>query len=279
MSDERDNAIVVLPGEQEIQGVAPASMEDIKAIVEKARFMGEQLDRLRAIAVKATLPSDWVKFGDSVYLEGDGGIRLAPIIGLRMINPKPPVFEALDNGVVRVSQTATFESALFGTRFEGLSNSRQTDDGFLSRGGGKADLQDCISAVYKGLIAKGAAMCAGLTGLTAEELKDRYGVGVKSEVKFQTGASQAKSEDKAKAAGGVLEIHRILRKLSGGDEELAADILQELTKNPEKGWSGKRKPENLTENGVNFVLRELRARETQFDASPRQPDLNLGEKK
>lgn len=66
-------------------------------------------------------------------------------------------------------------------------------------------------------------------------------------------------------AAGHTEIARILDKIFQGDAESAANLLESITENKEKGWPGKRDPKKLTEAGVKFVLPKLRDREAAFD--------------
>lgn len=246
-------------------GLAP--VQEIEALVKRAEYLGEKLDQLRKIAVARTFPSDWIQMGGSCYLEGDGGLRMAPILGLNITN-KRVVEQVLEDGVVRVTASCDAASNLFGTAFQGIERTRRTDDQFLRRGGKVADIEDVRSAAYKGMIAKAAQFCAGLTGLTAEELKARFGMEVGGKVEYQTGKADARKADKATvaASGSLPEIHRLLRKLSEGDDLQAAEILRNLTKDDAKGWPGKTRPEDLSEKGVAFVLRELKRREVEFDA-------------
>lgn len=270
---EKDNAITVLPSEPEPKQVATlapggaiASIADIEQLVARAKYMGEQLDKLRQVAIARTFPSDWKQMGDSCYLEGDGGLRLAPVIGLQITNLMKRE-EPMPNGHIRVTYTCNASSTLFGNYFEGIERTRCTDDQFLSRGTAKADIEDIRSAVYKGLVAKAAQYCMGVSGLTPEELEKRYGMKPGAKVEYQTGKADAKAADKAAASPALAEIHRMLRKLSAGEPDVARDLLEGITVNKEKGWPAKSRPEDLTENGVKFVTKKLKELEAQFDAA------------
>jgi len=122
------------------------------------------------------------------------------------------------------------------------------------------------SAAYKGLVARATQLVAGLSGITPEELRDRYGMTVGGSVQFKTGAADARKADQATAGNERADIERLLVKLSDGDAKFAEEILVKLTENPSKGWAGKKRASELTENGVKFVLRELLKREAEFDS-------------
>lgn len=246
-----------------------ASVEDIDAQLRRAEKMGEALDKIRTMAIKRTVPSDWISMGRNLYLEGDGALRIAPMIGLQLFNVRKQL-NVVDGGVVRVTMRCDARSMLFGTRFDGLEKTRATDDDFLTQNGKKerADLEDVEAAAYKGLVARAVQLLCGLSGLTPEEARDRFGLGVEgtNKVNFKGGQSEAKASDAAGAADAIKDVHRILRKVFEGDDKAAADWLEAATVNKEKGWPGKRDPNKLTEKGAAFVLKKLREMELKYDA-------------
>jgi hypothetical protein len=167
--------------------VAPP--HDLDFHIVRAEKMADALDRLRSLAIKRTVPGDWKKFGDTYYLEGDGASRIAPVLGLDMKNVTTT--RELVEGVIRITVKADFSSSIFGTRFENVQRTRSSDDEFLSqRGEVEPDLGDLENAAYKGCLARGAQLVSGLSGLTAQDLWDRFGLKVEAaEVKFQKGAA------------------------------------------------------------------------------------------
>jgi hypothetical protein len=191
------------------------------------------------------------------------------MIGLRLLNVRKNV-NVVDGGVVRVTIRADANSTLFGTRFDGLEKTRASDDAFLTQNGRKerADLEDVEASAYKGLIARATQLLCGLSGLTPDEARDRFGLGAvgTGKVQFKGGQSEAKSNDAAGAADAIKDVHRILRKVFEGDDKAAADWLEAATVNKEKGWPGKRDPNKLTEAGAKFVLGKLKPLETKYDA-------------
>lgn len=264
MSDEAKTAEIVRvePGGIE----APKSTGEIEAYVKRAIYLSEKLDELRAAAVKRTFPSDWVQFGPNVFLEGDGGLRLAPVVGLELTNVQKEI-TTTEDGTVVVTMRGDAFSKLFGVRIEALERTRTDRDGFLRGKADRADLADVVSACHKGLIARAAQLVCGLSGLTPEELKSRYGIDPAGKVEFKTSASDAKKADQATAQGDRAEISRLLRKLSDGNDAAAVEILVALTKNDtaKPPWPGKRRVEDLTEKGVAFVLKKLKEREVEAD--------------
>lgn len=244
-----------------------ALMEDIDAQLRRAEKMGEALDKIRTMAIKRTVPSDWISMGKNLYLEGDGALRIAPMIGLQMLNVKRTI-DIVDGGVARVTLRCDAVSLLFGTRFDCVEKTRTTADDFLTQNGKKerADIEDVTSAAYKGLVGRAVQLLCGLSGLTEEEARSRFGLGESTKVNFKGGQSEAKAADAAGAAPGIADIHRILRKVFEGDSKLAADWLEKATENPEKGWPGKRDPNKLTEKGAAFVLKKLAELEKKYDA-------------
>lgn len=261
-----ENAITLVEASQE--SAALVSVGEIEAQIRRAEKMAEALDKIRSLAVARTVPGDWVAMGGNVYLEGDGALRIAPMIGLRMSNVRKSV-EIGEGNVVRVTISCDAESALFGTRFSGLSRTRTTADAFLTQNGKKekADMEDVEASAYKGLVARAVQMLAGLSGLTRDDLQTRFGIKAGGEVAYKTGASEAKKSDAAAAAPGLVEVQKLLLELFEGDANAAADWLEKATENKEKGWPGKRDANKLTEKGVAFVLKKLQA----MDAASREP--------
>jgi hypothetical protein len=242
-----------------------APVADITAQLARLDLMEKALDRIRATFIRATVPSDWQNFGGTMYLEGDGGTRIAPLLGLRVTN-KRMTREVRDDGVIAVTCTADFESTLLGTAYEDVARTRCDNDGFLKQKRERADIEDVCAAAEKGCIARGVQLLAGLSGITADEMEKRFGFGkAVAAVQFRTGAADAKREDRAVTAGPVADIQRLLYKLNMGDTTAAADMLETLTVNHEKGWAGKRDANKLTEKGVAFVMSKLRAMEAEFD--------------
>lgn len=242
-----------------------ASVAEIEAQIHRAERMGEALDKLRSLAIKRTVAGDWVFHGEQAYLEGDGALRIAPMIGLRLANVVK-TREVQEDGVIRVTTTLDASSALFGTEFAGVSRTRTTADQFLRQGRDRADLEDVESASYKGAVARAVQLLAGLSGLSRSDLKDRFGLGVEGgSVTYKGGQTEAKKADAVAAGPGIAEIHKLLLKLSEGDPKRGAEILEKLTANPAKGWPGKTDPNRLTERGVEFVLSRLRKMAEDYD--------------
>lgn len=256
------NAITFVEEEEaparSVGGLIPVAA--IEAQIARAEKMGEALDKLRALAIKRTVPGDWVFHGDQGYLEGDGALRLAPMIGLRLHNVRK-LREVADDGHVRVTTTLDASSALFGTEFAGISRTRSTADQFLRQGREKADLEDVEAASYKGAVARAVQIIAGLSGLSRTDLKDRFGLDLSGagSVAFKGGQSEAKKADAVQAGGAIAEIHALLLSVFEGNPMAAADWLEKTTENKEKGWQGKRDANRLTEAGAKFVLAKLRA--------------------
>jgi hypothetical protein len=183
---------------------------------------------------------------------------------------KPTVTKVtLDSGGYAITCEADFSCSVFGTTYYGVTRTRRSTDQFLSRKGTvEPDEEDVRQAAYTGMIARACQLAAGLSGLTRGELKARFGFDPAggTSVSYKTaGAGDVKKADATAAAPGVKEITRILFKLAGGEEGVAADILEGITVNKEKGWAGKRSAAALTENGVKFALGKLREMEKRFD--------------
>lgn len=244
-----------------------ASVAEIEAQIHRAERMGEALDKLRSLAIKRTVAGDWVFHGEQAYLEGDGALRIAPMIGLRLANVVK-TREVQEDGVIRVTTTLDASSALFGTEFAGVSRTRTTADQFLRQGRDRADLEDVESASYKGAVARAVQLLAGLSGLSRSDLKDRFGLGVEGgSVAYKGGQSEAKKADAVEGSDDVKEVHRILLKLFGEDKKSAGDALEAITekKGPD-GFAGVRDPNKLTAKRAAWSVKKLREREAKFDA-------------
>jgi hypothetical protein len=258
--------------------VAPVALQTVSEIetqIKRLQYLSHQLDLARTACVKVTLPRDWMFHGGdgedaAAYLEGAGGARIAPLIGLQMLGKPKVTKQALDEGGYSITCEADFACSVFGTTYYGVTRTRRSTDRFLSQNGAiEPDEEDIRQAAYTGMIARAAQLAAGLSGLTRGELKSRFGydaTGATSVTYRSSGAGDVKRADNAAAAPDRQEITRILYVLSGGEEGMAADILAGLTENKQKGWAGKRSAAALTENGVKFVLPKLREMEKKFNA-------------
>jgi len=261
-------SLSIVPVEEHTStSIAPVA--EIEAQITRAERMGEALDKLRGLAIKRTVPGDWVFHGDQAYLEGDGALRIAPMIGLRLENVRKER-EVQEDGVIRVTTTLDASSALFGTQFAGISRTRTTADQFLRQGRERADLEDVESASYKGAIARAVQLIAGLSGLSRNDLSQRFGLPVEggNAVTFKGATSEAKAADTAGAAPIIAEINKLLISLFEGNADAAADWLEKTTENKEKGWPGKRSAAKLTEKGAAFVVKKLRDMAAAADREP-----------
>lgn len=260
-------------GNDEAKDLAPSTAiaipeDELETRIQRAEKLADALDRLRAVGIKRTVPGDWKKFGDNLYLEGDGATRIAPVFGIEMTNVRDE--QSVESGVVTVKVTADFYSRLFQVGYLNVSRSRSSDDEFLSQRGKIApqdvEVGDVSNSAYKGCLARGVQLCSGLAGLTQAELESKYSIrlGDIGKVEFKQSAATA---DKKTAQDERAEIDRILHKIAEGDKDGAADILETLTRREGKdGWPGKRAAKDLTENGVKFALPKLRAMEAKYDA-------------
>jgi len=244
-----------------------ATLSDIQKAIADAEAMAKALDALRSLMIKRTVPGDWIAFGKTVYLEGDGALRVTQLIGLqirhiRLIeNPK-------ESGAVEVTYRMDFGSKLFGTVFPDVERTRSQDDDFLMKDDHWADLSDVRAAAYKGCIARGVQLVTGLSGLSIEEMKDRFGFDVSSSsaVQFKSTKADAKRADQASAADGQKEVARLLRKVFTGNDKEAGDWLEMATsKKGPGGWPGKRDCNKLTDANVKWVLPKLLQMEASFD--------------
>lgn len=227
---------------------------EIEQRLAQADRMATALDRMRSVIISKTVPSDWQKFGDNLYLEGDGGLRIAPLIGLELENLQK-AYVTKENGATQVTLTADAHSRLFQTRYPGISRARATDDDFLSGAGKKTvDIVDVESACYKGLIGRAVMLLAGISGLTPDEMASRFGMADAGHaVNFRKGAGAVRQEDKALSADDAKEVARLLYELADGDEKTMGDILSANSINKQ------RDPAKLTAKQMPFVLKDLKA--------------------
>jgi hypothetical protein len=266
------------------QATAP---KDIERVAQPAQLVtgDEELQRfderqkkltwVRSMLVAQTLPGDWKAFGETLYLEGDGALRIAPLVGLTITN-KSWTKEVGEDGVVSVTYTADFFSRLFNFGVPSVSRTRTDHDDFLTQNGKNvpANLDDVVGAAEKGCIARGVQLVAGLSGITPEEMMARFGLDVKAgAVGFKTGA---KTADKQASAGDLEEAKRILHKISRGEASVAGDILGEITHDKTGKFPDRREPEKLTAGMWAWVMPRLRDLEKKHDAA--EAKLNAGGK-
>jgi len=243
------------------------TVSEVELAIKEMETLAKKLDSIRGLLIQRTVPGDWIKMGDTVYLEGDGATRLAPLLGLQISRVRMTE-ETKESGARAITYTADFSSKLFGTMYSDVSRTRAEDDDFLmKKDGSYADIADVRAAAYKGMVARGVQLVAGLSGLKPEDMKQRFGFDVSNGavVEYKNSQAAAKRNDQAAAADGQKEVARILFKIFGGDTKVAADWLESATENKQKGWPGKRDPNKLTEAGASFVLKKLRPMEAEYD--------------
>jgi hypothetical protein len=253
---------------------------DVEQMVAKAEFIARKLQQLQGACIKSTFPSDWIIHGSgdkaTCYLEGDGGLRMAPILGLEMLGRPKKIVEDLENGVQSVTYVADFRSKLFGNVMYGVEKTRRTDDDFLARKKKDAegnvtdielaDVEDVASAAYKSLFSRASMFLAGLSGLRPVELQDRFGFTPSgATINYRTGGGEAKAADVANADENVRKIQTILRKLYGEDTAAAAKYLAEITKF-EDGSGSVTDPRRLSAKRAEFIVKKVQAKEKAFDA-------------
>lgn len=279
VQDLSDAVPVIEESTGTLMRVGLPAVVDLENQIQRMALMEKYLEKSRRACIHATVPGDWVMMGKALYLEGDGGLRMAPLIGLEMLNVRKEIRviedEVSGERTTAVTISADFESKLFGTRFDGISRTRTDRDGFLTQNGkiAHADLADVEASAYKGCIARGAQLLAGLSGLSPAEMAAKFGFAWSgSAVDFKSGQADAKREDQQQTAGTVAEIQKLARKLSMGDQKLADKILIEITTSDEKGIKGTADVNRYSEKRAEYVLNMLKKRETVFDKELAEAD-------
>src|SRR3990172_2742547 len=72
------------PGDSPLMRMSVEQIDEATARMER---FAASMRNFHVAACRATLPHDWIDFGDKPYLEGEGAMRIAAAIGLQLSAP------------------------------------------------------------------------------------------------------------------------------------------------------------------------------------------------
>ena len=197
------------------------------------------LDTIRKSAIRSTNPEDWTGFKDqegnvNYLLRSSGAQKIRPAYGISTLNVRPerPKIETIDD---RTTATIMGDGhcGITGDIIENITAVRASDEHFI----GRNTVEDLRQSARTLLDTKIVRILAGMIRVPEHELIT-CGVDVN---KTNKGSGFGKSSER-KADKVVDEKTKTLRdqladkltKYTAGDTKKAAEIIQDITKNPPK---------------------------------------------
>lgn len=242
--------------------------------VELARSRVSIMSKLKVVAIGATNEGDWVDQGGKPYLTEAGCQKFAGIYGLSFRDIKIDKEEYTDEiGHVinyHCRLKAHFQEGTGAHRVLECDGSSTTKDPFFNRSGERLPLSEVkIVNVRKKAITNAMGRATkkilGLsftwdevnTGLESAG-KDAGKVASVSYGKGTKGGTGKKAESKS-VAEKRLRLGELLMEMSGGDPDVAADLLEKFTgfEGKDGPVKGKRSLSDLSEKAVPVVLRKV----------------------
>lgn len=237
--------------------------ESVAEFIAAVERRNNAIEQITTAALKKLMPKDFVDMGGKPFLQGVGAERLKKYFGIRVTNVRrvPEVgYETVaedDAGRLRVTYLAEYH---LGDMVELGVGMRDTHNNFLCKKNSdykalsEINLPDLDQAARTAMERDGISRLLGLRGLTWEYLE---GIGFKrgegGSVTYSRGAEGGNaSGGDSDAQRMQAEIREWILEMAGGDKEIAKDILQNYTKNPEKGYAGYREVAKLTPASLKF---------------------------
>lgn len=243
--------------------LAPAFPLLTKDKVKELKEQTELFKEAKNALLTCTNDHDWMDFGGNPYLTDSGIQNLCAVARIEFGAPEVEREKGKDEFGEYINFTCklTGQWLMSGRRHPDIGTS-STRDAFFGVEGGKFK---ALAAINVGNVEKKSitnaqhrivAKLLAIDGVSWEQLL-KLGINPpKTAVRFRG------HEKKAVGAGVWTQnkglLWAMLLELAGGAEEEAAAALFRLTNAPEKGFAGKRDPQELTDGQVSWVLNRVR---------------------
>ena len=222
----------------------------------------QAIESCRTAALRATLPEHWVLNRDRqgnvlATPSAPACARIAEYYGIQLSNLRPtdaqggfaPVRIRQEDGTVVLRAWCDALCRFNGRMLNGIEASRQSDEQFIGRG----HEEDQRKSVLTLLQSRAVRQLVAVARIPVNELDAAWestdkttarcvkGHGFGSSTERSASAVAEEGVEKARA-----ELGQEILRLTGGDRDAAADVLQEITGNPDKGFKGFRSVARMT---------------------------------
>lgn len=253
--------------DQVVDEVLPAKLAGkLKPILDPMEHfekLGALLPQLRAASIKLTHPQDWVRMGGSVYFQGIGAERIAPMWALHLGEPIVER-ENYPDGTFAYVVTGGILSRLTGVSYSGVQGGRWSGEDFFERWSAPKPPRndwnkltpaeriawmdehrlppnplDVRKAAVTNWQVRAVTMITGLRGLTPEDLA-KHGVQAKSGFDYAAGKEGGKAQATNAAGDKVLPFQKgswagkTLKELSDKDLSAVMAYMQAQADDPAK---------------------------------------------
>lgn len=173
----------------------PTALEvelDSQKAVGRISAIANVLEGCSKVSIQRTNPKDWVKMGDSYYLQATGAQKIRPIWGIYYRN-REIVRESNDDGSYSYIVTGEVGSKvldqLYGEVTITIDGGRSSNDKFFASSGRVPDPMDIRKAALANWEARAVTALLGLKNMSAEDLqKNGIKVTQVAGVKYEEGA-------------------------------------------------------------------------------------------
>jgi len=177
------------------QASTPTPLElalDSQKAIARISAIANVIDGCAKVSIQRTNPRDWVKMGDSYYLQATGAQKIRPVWGI-YYRDRQVTKESNPDGSYGYIVTGKVGSKvldqLYGEVVVEIDGGRSAADAFFTKGNRTPDPMDVRKAALANWEARAVTALLGLKNLSAEDLQ-RNGLNVKiiTGVEYQTGA-------------------------------------------------------------------------------------------
>lgn len=194
-----------------LSDMAPAQID---AAVERIERAAAGLRRLTQAAIQFSRPHDWQQFGDTMYLEGEGAMRIAPAIGMQVGAPEFNKEVVGDDIFVECLLEVSWPA--MGSTFMALGTCDTRDDfwdnekersqinQFRDRATDEAQVRRMLlgfvmKKAHMNAIGRGVSLLLGIHGLKVSDFEAMGFTPGGAKIDFKKGATRASTKE-AKAA-------------------------------------------------------------------------------
>jgi len=174
---------------------APTPLEvqlDSQKAIARISAIAQTIDGCAKVSIQRTNPKDWVKMGESFYLQATGAQKIRPIWGI-YYRDRHVTKEANPDGSYSYIVTGKVGSKvldqLYGEVTVEIDGGRSSTDKFFAKGSREPDPMDIRKAALANWEARAVTALLGLKNMSAEDLKNN-GVNLTgvAKVNYQKGA-------------------------------------------------------------------------------------------
>jgi hypothetical protein len=265
MEEQEVTPTEVIPFSKDLGSLTFYDDKSVNDFLTQVERRNNAIEQITIAAIKKLMPTDFIDMGGKPFLQGVGAARLKKYFGIQVSNVERipetgyELIKEDDAGRLRVTYRANYQ---LGSMVQLGVGVRDTHNKFLCKRGdeykavSEINLPDLDQSARTAMDRDGVSRLLGLSGMTWDYLKTLgFEQGKAPKVTYGAGTQGGN------AAGGDSDAQKnqtviwdMCREMAGGDNKIAGDILQNYTKNDEKGYKGYRDVTKLTAKGAGWLL-------------------------